>query len=363
MSELTTDNVRAALSRCRLPYLDTDPVSARAVADVRVEPGRVHVSLKLGFPFTGAREEIVQALRDGLRETTADAEVEVDLQQSVVAHATQKGIKPLPEVKNIIAIASGKGGVGKSTVAANLALALKAEGASVGILDADIYGPSQPRMLGCQGKPETTDGKTVEPKLSYGIQTMSIGYLIDEETPMIWRGPMVTSALEQLLGDTNWRDLDYLVIDLPPGTGDIQLTLCQKIPVSGAIIVTTPQDIALLDARKALKMFEKVEVPVLGIVENMSIHVCSQCGHEEHIFGEGGGERMAAQYGTEVLGALPLAIDIREGVDSGKPTVAMQPESRTSEIFCAIARRSAAKLSLSAKDYSSKFPNIVVEDT
>ncbi len=363
MSELTKERIEELLGTCRLPGLETDPVSAGVLKDVEVAAKRVRITLELGFPFAGARDAISQTIRDALAGAAGDTDIEVDLQQKIVAHTAQKGVQPLPQVKNIIAVASGKGGVGKSTVAVNLALALQAEGASVGVLDADIYGPSQPRMLGCQGKPDTTDGKTVEPKVSYGIQSMSIGYLIDEETPMIWRGPMVTSALEQLLNDTNWRDLDYLVIDLPPGTGDIQLTLCQKIPVSGAIIVTTPQDIALLDARKALKMFEKVEVSVLGVVENMSIHICSQCGHEEHVFGEGGGESMAAQYDTEMLGALPLAIDIREGVDNGKPTVALQPESRTTEIFRGIARRSAAKLSLRARDYSSKFPNIVVENT
>ena len=239
---------------------------------------------------------------------------------------------------------------------------MQAEGANVGILDADIYGPSQPRMLGLKGKPDSLDGKTVEPKENYQVQSMSIGYLIDEETPMIWRGPMVTGALEQLLNDTNWRDLDYLVIDLPPGTGDIQLTLCQKIPVSGALIVTTPQDIALLDAKKALKMFEKVQVPVLGVVENMSTHICSQCGNEEHIFGRGGGESMAEQYGIELLGSLPLDIQIREGVDNGKPTVALDPESVISENYRDIARNVAAKISLQAKDYTNKFPKIVIEN-
>jgi ATP-binding protein involved in chromosome partitioning len=289
--------------------------------------------------------------------------VTVDVSTRVVAHAVQKGIRPLRNIRNTIAVASGKGGVGKSTTATNLALALKAEGASVGVLDADIYGPSQPRMLGCRDKPDSPDGKTIDPNVSYGIQSMSIGYLVDEETPMIWRGPMVTSALEQLLGDTNWDDLDYLVIDLPPGTGDIQLTLCQKIPVSGAIIVTTPQDIALLDARKGLKMFEKVNVPVLGIVENMSTHICSNCGHEEHIFGAGGGARMAAQYNVDLLGSLPLDIRIREGVDEGRPTVAVEPDSPISAAYRAIARRAAAKLSLRAKDFSGKFPKIVVENT
>jgi len=273
------------------------------------------------------------------------------------------GVKRLENVKNIIAVASGKGGVGKSTTSVNLALALASEGATVGLLDADIYGPSQPRMMGLSGQPESVDGKSLEPMENYGVQTMSIGFLIDEETPMIWRGPMVTQALEQLLNDTKWRDLDYLLIDLPPGTGDTQLTLAQKVPVSGAVIVTTPQDIALLDARKGLKMFEKVEVPILGIVENMSTHVCSQCGHEEHIFGEGGGQSMASEAGIELLGSLPLEMGIRMQADSGKPTVVSDPNSRTADTYRAIARRAAARLSTQAKDYSSKFPNIVIQNT
>jgi len=252
--------------------------------------------------------------------------------------------------------------VGKSTMAVNLALALSAEGATVGMLDADIYGPSQPRMLGVHGKPESLDGKTLEPMVSYHLQAMSIGFLIDEETPMIWRGPMVTQALQQLLHDTNWKDIDYLVVDLPPGTGDIQLTLAQQVPVSGAVIVTTPQDIALLDARKGLKMFEKVEVPVLGIVENMSIHICSQCGHEEHIFGEGGGQRMADQYNVDFLGALPLDKRIREETDAGKPTVVAEPDSRIAMIYREIARRTAARLSLKSKDYAARFPQIVIQN-
>ena len=259
-------------------------------------------------------------------------------------------------------MASGKGGVGKSTVAVNLALALSQDGARVGILDADIYGPSQPRMLGMHQKPESKDGKSLEPIVSYQVQSMSIGYLIDEETPMIWRGPMVTQALEQLLKDTHWRDLDYLIIDLPPGTGDIQLTLAQKIPVSGAVIVTTPQDIALLDARKGLKMFEKVHVPVLGVVENMSVHICSHCGHEEPIFGQGGGLRMAQQYGVDFLGGIPLDSRIREDTDLGSPTVVRDPDGRVAQIYRDIARRAAAKLSLKSKDYSVKFPSIVVKN-
>jgi ATP-binding protein involved in chromosome partitioning len=275
----------------------------------------------------------------------------------------QRGVKTLPGVKNIIAVASGKGGVGKSTTAANLALALAAEGASVGMLDADIYGPSQPTMLGITGRPESRDGKTLEPMEGHGIQASSIGFMIDLDTPMVWRGPMVTQALEQLLRDTNWRDLDYLVIDMPPGTGDIHLTLAQKIPVTGAVIVTTPQDIALLDARKGLKMFEKVGVPILGIVENMAMHVCSNCGHVEHIFGQGGGERMSKEYDVEYLGGLPLDIKIREQADSGKPTVVADPDGPVAAIYRQIARRVAVKIAEKARDMSLKIPSIVVQNT
>src|SRR6266513_625782 len=278
----------------------------------------------------------------------------------IVSHTVQRGVKLIPEVKNIVAVASGKGGVGKSTTAVNLALALAAEGASVGVLDADIYGPSQPMMLGISGRPESRDGKHLEPMEGHGLQAMSIGFLIDIDTPMVWRGPMVTQALEQLLKDTRWKDVDYLIVDMPPGTGDIQLTLAQKVPVTGAVIVTTPQDIALIDARKGLKMFEKVGIPILGIVENMSTHICSQCGHEEHIFGQGGAERMCKEYGVELLGALPLDIAIREQADSGKPTVVADPESRAAEIYRAIGRRLAVKIAESARDMTSKFPNIVV---
>jgi len=302
-------------------------------------------------------------LKEALRALPGITDVQVDIKTNIISHAVQKGVTTLPNVKNIIAVASGKGGVGKSTVSVNLALALQAEGATAAILDADIYGPSQPRMLGAHGKPDSKDGKSMEPKISYGVQSISIGHLVDEETPMIWRGPMVTGALEQLLRDTNWRDVDYLVIDLPPGTGDIQLTLCQKIPVSGAVIVTTPQDIALIDARKALKMFEKVQVPVLGIIENMSTHICSKCGHEEHIFGEGGGGQMARQYHIDLLGSLPLDIHIREGVDNGRPTVAMAPDSPVAQEFCEIARKVAAKIATRAKDFSSRFPKIVIQNT
>ncbi|MEX2353703.1 MAG: iron-sulfur cluster carrier protein ApbC, partial [Gammaproteobacteria bacterium] len=327
MSEVNREQIETCLRKVVDVNLDQDLVTGNVVRDIKVDGGKVRLSLELGYPAEGYRQELVQQVRSALENIDGIETVEIDLTVNITSHAVQKGVKPLANVKNTIAIASGKGGVGKSTTAVNLALALQAEGAKVGILDADIYGPSQPRMLGCHKKPESTDGKKLEPNVSYHLQSMSIGYLIDEETPMIWRGPMVTSALEQMLADTNWQDLDYLIIDLPPGTGDIQLTLCQKIPVSGAIIVTTPQDIALLDARKALKMFQKVEVSVLGIVENMSTHICSNCGHEEHIFGAGGGESMAKQYGVELLGSLPLDIAIREGVDNGKPTVAIAPDS------------------------------------
>jgi ATP-binding protein involved in chromosome partitioning len=281
----------------------------------------------------------------------------------VVAHAVQRGVKLVPGIKNIIAVASGKGGVGKSTTAVNLALALSAEGASVGVLDADIYGPSQPTMLGIAGRPESKDGKRIEPMEGHGLQASSIGFLIDVDTPMVWRGPMVTQALEQLLKDTNWRELDYLVVDLPPGTGDIQLTLAQKVPVTGAIIVTTPQDIALIDARKGLKMFEKVGIPILGIVENMSFHICPKCGHESHIFGSGGAERMAKDYGTELLGQLPLDEAIRSQADSGKPTVVSEPDGPIAAIYKKIARRAAVKVAESQRDMTSKFPNIVVQNT
>jgi ATP-binding protein involved in chromosome partitioning len=272
-------------------------------------------------------------------------------------------VKLVPGIKNIIAVASGKGGVGKSTTAVNLALALAAEGAAVGVLDADIYGPSQPTMLGIAGRPESTDGKSLEPMMGHGLQAISIGFLIDVDTPMVWRGPMVTQALEQLLKDTRWRDLDYLVVDLPPGTGDIQLTLAQKVPVTGAVIVTTPQDIALIDARKGLKMFEKVGIPILGVVENMSTHVCPKCGHESHIFGSGGAARMCKDYGTELLGQLPLDESIREQADSGKPTVVADPEGKAAEIYRRIARRCAVKIAESQRDMTSKFPNIVVQNT
>jgi len=316
----------------------------------------------LGFPATGYQQALRQALAPLVLALDGVEQVEIGIHSEVISHAVQRGVKPLPRIRNVIAVASGKGGVGKSTTAVNLALALAAEGGSVGILDADIYGPSQPRMLGSTERPKSQDGRSMEPVMAHGLQSMSIGYLVDEDTPMIWRGPMVTQALEQLLRDTQWQDMEYLVIDLPPGTGDIQLSLSQKIPVSGAVIVTTPQDIALIDARKAVKMFEKVAVPVLGVVENMSTHICSQCGHEEAIFGSGGGAQMAADYGVELLGALPLDINIRSGADSGHPSVISAPDSAVAQSYREIARRVAARLSIQAKDYSARFPEIVIEN-
>ncbi|MCI0506003.1 MAG: iron-sulfur cluster carrier protein ApbC [Gammaproteobacteria bacterium] len=362
MSSISRDQVEAAIKQYIDPYLESDLVTAKSIKNIAVDNGKVSVDVVLGFPAKGYHATLAARLKEMITAVGGVSDVTININTKIEAHTTQKGVKPINQVKNIIAIASGKGGVGKSTTAVNLAMALAAEGAKVGILDADIYGPSQPRMLGVHQKPESKDGKSLEPLIGHGVQSMSIGYLIDEETPMIWRGPMVTQALEQLLNDTNWVDVDYLIIDLPPGTGDIQLTLAQKVPVSGAVIVTTPQDIALLDARKALKMFEKVDVHVLGIVENMSIHICSQCGHEEHIFGEGGGQRMSEQYNVDFLGALPLDKKIREEVDSGRPTVAVEPENRISQIYREIARRTAAKLSRRAKEYSAKFPNIVIQN-
>jgi ATP-binding protein involved in chromosome partitioning len=332
-----------------------------ALRAVGVDGARVSVDLLLGYPAVGAIDELTERLRQALEADPAIQSAAVSITSRVHVHKVQGTLAPLPNVKNIVVVASGKGGVGKSTVSANLALALQAEGAKVGVLDADIYGPSQPRMLGVSGKPESPDGKTIIPMQAHGLSVMSIGFLVEEDTPMIWRGPMVTQAMMQLLTDTRWEQLDYLIIDLPPGTGDIQLTLSQKVPVAGAIIVTTPQDIALLDARKALKMFEKVEVPVLGIVENMATHVCSNCGHEEHIFGEGGGARMAEQYAVPYLGSLPLDIRIREQADSGTPTVAAIPGSELTARYREIARNAAGRLSRQPRNKSLGLGKIVVQ--
>ena len=359
----TKEAVEAALKTFIDPNTGSDPVTAKCVKDIGIEGNKASVNLSLGYPSKSIRDELATAIKNVVEGVDGIEAANISISSEITAHTVQKGVKRMNNIKNIIAVASGKGGVGKSTTSVNLALALSAEGATVGLLDADIYGPSQPRMLGISGQPESQDGKSLEPMENYGVQAMSIGFLIDEETPMIWRGPMVTQALEQLLNDTKWRDLDYLIIDLPPGTGDTQLTLAQKIPVSGAVIVTTPQDIALLDARKGLKMFEKVEVPILGIVENMSTHICSQCGHEEHIFGAGGGSAMAQESDVELLGSLPLDINIRQQADSGKPTVVSDPDGQIAVAYKEIARKMAAKLALKAKDYSASFPNIVIQNS
>ncbi|HXF67353.1 MAG TPA: iron-sulfur cluster carrier protein ApbC [Burkholderiales bacterium] len=360
---VTEQQVQDALRQLIDPNTRKDYVTTRSARNIKVEGDRVSVEIVLGYPAKSQLEPIRQQVLEKLKSLPGVGQASVTVQMKIVSHAVQRGVKLVPGIKNIVAVASGKGGVGKSTVAANLALALAAEGASVGVLDADIYGPSQPIMLGIRGRPESRDGKSLEPMEGYGLQAMSIGFLIDVDTPMVWRGPMVTQALEQLLNDTRWREVDYLVVDLPPGTGDIQLTLAQRVPVTGAVIVTTPQDIALIDARKGLKMFEKVGIPILGIVENMSLYICPQCGHEERIFGEGGGERMGRDYDVEFLGALPLDRNIREQADSGRPTVVSDPEGRVAQIYKKIARRVAVKIAEKAQDHSAAFPKIVIQNT
>src|SRR5689334_2455684 len=360
---VTDTDVQQALRKVVDPNLGRDFVTAKSIRKIAVDGANVSVDLQIGYPARSQLESLRKLVAGQLAGLAGVGRVTVNIGHKIASHTVQRGVKLVPGVKNIVAIASGKGGVGKSTTAVNLALALAAEGASVGVLDADIYGPSQPTMLGLAGRPESKDGKTLEPMEAYGVQAMSIGFLIDTDTPMVWRGPMVTQALEQLLKDTNWRDLDYLVVDMPPGTGDIALTLSQKVPVTGAVIVTTPQDIALIDARKGLKMFEKVGVPIVGIVENMSIHVCSNCGHAEHIFGEGGAERMCRDYNVPFLGSLPLDIRIREQADSGRPTVIAEPDGPVAQAYKAIARKVAISVAQKAEEFSSKFPSIVVQNT
>jgi len=363
MSSIEKAEIENLLKNIIDPNVETDLVTARSVKSIDIEGGNVTVCIELGYPAKSFIDGFKQQLVERISGLNGVSSVEVDISVNIVSHTVQNNLKPIANIKNIIAIASGKGGVGKSTTSVNLALALAAEGATVGILDADIYGPSIPTMLGLSGYPESQDNKTMMPKVSYGVQTISIGYLIDADQPMIWRGPMVTNALQQLLNDTNWSGVDYLIVDLPPGTGDIQLTLAQQIPVSGAVIVTTPQDIALIDAQRGLGMFEKVSVPILGVVENMSMHICSNCGHEEAIFGEGGGSAMAEKNKIELLGSLPLNKQIRECADSGRPTVVADPNGRASEVYKEIARKMSAKLALKGKDFSSKFPKIVVQNT
>jgi len=356
----TSDQLLQALAAVQDPNTGKDFVSTKALKNLQVSEGNVAFDVELGYPAKSQIPGLRTALIAAAKDVPGVQNVSVNISSKIVAHSAQRGVALLPKVKNIIAVASGKGGVGKSTTAVNLALALAAEGAAVGLLDADIYGPSQPMMMGIEGRPESSDGKNMEPLENYGVEVMSIGFLVNQDEAMIWRGPMATQALEQLLRQTNWKDLDYLIVDLPPGTGDIQLTLSQRVPMTGAVIVTTPQDIALLDAKKGIKMFEKVGVPILGIVENMAVHICSQCGHAEHIFGEGGGKRMAEQYKMDYLGALPLDIQIRLQADSGKPTVVADPDGEVAGIYKAVARQVAIKIAAKAKDFSSKFPSITI---
>jgi ATP-binding protein involved in chromosome partitioning len=352
---VTEQAVMDALKGVIDPNTGRDFVSGKAIKSLSISDGDVAFDVVLGYPaksqIPGFRKDLIAAAKS----VAGVANVSVNVTVNIVPHAVQRGVALLPKVKNIVAVASGK-----STTAVNLALALAAEGASVGLLDADIYGPSIPMMMGIEGRPESADGQTMEPMENYGVQVMSIGFLVAQDEAMIWRGPMATQALEQLLRQTNWKDLDYLIVDMPPGTGDIQLTLSQRVPMTGAVIVTTPQDIALLDAKKGIKMFEKVGVPILGIVENMAVHVCTNCGHVEHIFGADGGKKMAAEYGMDYLGALPLAMQIRLQADNGKPTVVSDPDSEVAGLYKAVARKVALSIAAKNKDFSSKFPSIKI---
>ncbi|MBV8124009.1 MAG: iron-sulfur cluster carrier protein ApbC [Paucibacter sp.] len=362
-SALNEASLLQALQYVVDPNTGQDFVTTRQIKNLRIQGSdakRVSFDVELAYPAASQFDSLRAALTAAARQLPGVGEVGITLSSKIIAHAVQRGVQLLPGVKNIIAVASGKGGVGKSTTAANLALALAAEGATVGLLDADIYGPSQPLMMGVSGQPESLDGKLMEPMRAHGLQLNSIGFLVAEDQAMVWRGPMATQALEQLLRQTRWQDLDYLVVDMPPGTGDIQLTLSQRVPVTGAVIVTTPQDIALIDAKKGLKMFEKVGVPILGLVENMAVHVCSQCGHAEHIFGAEGGQKMAASYSIAYLGGLPLDIRIRQQADAGCPTVVAEPESELAAIYKSMARQVAVKIAAQAKDYSAKFPTISI---
>ncbi|MBT8518536.1 iron-sulfur cluster carrier protein ApbC [Polynucleobacter paneuropaeus] len=360
---VTVENVETVLRSIINPDSKIDLMSSGSIKNLSVSENNIQLEVVLGYPAKSQFQAIQDLVIAALKKIADVKNIQVTVSSNIVAHTVQRGVKLLPGVKNIIAVASGKGGVGKSTTAANLALALSAEGARVGILDADIYGPSLPMMLGINGRPQTVEENTIEPMEGHGLQASSIGFLVDQDSPMVWRGPMVTSALEQLLRQTRWRDLDYLIVDMPPGTGDIQLTLSQKVPVTGAVIVTTPQDIALLDARKGLKMFEKVGVPIIGIVENMSTYICPSCGHEEHVFGSGGGQKMCSDYSVDFLGSLPLNLSIREQSDAGCPTVVAEPNGAISQVYKQIARQVAIRIAGLAKDMSSKFPNIVIQNT
>ncbi len=357
---LDAATLTTALQTVRDPHTGQDFVSTKALKNLQIDGADVAFEVVLGYPakslIPGLRQQLIAAAKT----VPGVGNVSVQVRSAIIAHAAQRGVQLLPQVRNIIGVASGKGGVGKSTTSVNLALALAAEGARVGLLDADIYGPSQPMMMGITGRPSSQDGKTMDPLENHGVQVMSIGFLVNEDDAMIWRGPMATQALEQLLRQTNWQDLDYLIVDMPPGTGDIQLTLSQRVPMTGAVIVTTPQDIALLDAKKGIRMFEKVGVPILGLVENMAIHVCTQCGHAEHIFGADGGKRLAGEIGIDYLGALPLARSIREQADSGQPTVVADPDGEHAQLYKALARQVALKIAAKAKDFSAKFPSIKI---
>jgi ATP-binding protein involved in chromosome partitioning len=362
VKESSAQSIEHLIGQTGIPALDMDLATSQATTTVAIEGDVANIQITLGFPAAGIADDLAQQVADRVVAESDLSTANVQVGWRIRSHAVQGALEPLANVKNVIAVGSGKGGVGKSTTAVNLALALAAEGARAGVMDADIYGPSQPRMLGVTGaEVESTDGKTMQPIEAHGLQTVSMGFLVDEDQPMIWRGPMVTQALQQLLFQTNWDELDYLIVDLPPGTGDAQLTLTQKAPLAGAIIITTPQDIALLDARKGLKMFEKVNVTVLGVVENMSTHVCSQCGHEEPIFGEGGGDQLAAECGVPLLGRLPLDIDIRRDADGGQPTVVAKPDSAAAHAYRDTARKAAALLSLRPVNRKSAFPPVVVE--
>ncbi len=361
MSQAVTESALLdALKTVTDPHTGKDHVSTKAVKNLRIDGGDVAFQVELGYPAKSQHAALRKQLVAAARQVAGVDNVSVEILTRITSHAVQRGVQLMPKVRNIIAVASGKGGVGKSTTTVNLALALAAEGASVGILDADIYGPSQPTMMGLSGRPESADGKTIEPMENYGVQVMSIGFMVEPDQAMIWRGPMATQALDQLLNQTNWRDLDYLLVDMPPGTGDIALTLSQRVPLTGAIIVTTPQDIALLDAKKGLKMFEKVGVPILGIVENMAVYCCPNCGHTEHIFGADGGKKMAAEYKVDYLGALPLNMSIREQADNGRPSVVADPDGEIAATYKSVARLVAVKVAQKAKDFSAKFPTISV---
>ena len=364
MTVPTDQDIRKSVQSLTVPVVDQPLEKIGRVRETSVDSGTAKISIELGIPGASIHDSLADIVRQHLADAYQLEGAEVDIQSIITAHGVQRNLKPLSDVRNIIAVASGKGGVGKSTTAVNLALALSGEGAKVGILDADIYGPSIPLMLGVADKtPSSDDGQSLNPLQAHGLEVMSIGFLIESDQPMVWRGPMVTQALNQMLQHTGWHDLDYLIADMPPGTGDIQLTLSQQVPVSGAVIVTTPQDIALLDARKGLQMFRKVSVPVLGIVENMSTHICTECGHEESLFGSGGGEQMAADFDVELLGQLPLELKIREQTDSGNPSVVAEPDGGPATAYRQTALRMAARLAMRGRDYSSKFPNIVIENT